>query len=248
MWYVYKLTNTVNNKLYIGITTNPSKRWETHLLASKDSQKPLYQSIRKYGVSIFTMEIICSDIMTEQAALLLEADYIKKLNTLVINRCGYNILAISGGRVITNGKFLCSSCGIEKEVLLFSKCSATVSGLTNSCKECIKEKDAVYYSQNKDAILDKKKDFWIENQENLKSKKRNWYQNNKEIVAERNKDYNNLNKDTISIQKKEYYLQNETSISDKKKEYWLKNKDAILARRKKKKAQDDERSGGSTNN
>jgi predicted GIY-YIG superfamily endonuclease len=108
MWYLYKITNTVNNKLYVGITTNPSKRWETHLVASKDSQKPLYQAIRKHGVPSFVMEIICADIMSEQAALLLEAEHIKKLNSLVINGHGYNINNSRSGNSSTSTRLVVS--------------------------------------------------------------------------------------------------------------------------------------------
>lgn len=58
---VYKITNTINNKVYIGITKcSLSKRWKEHKSASKKSNLHLYVSIRKYGLSNFKIEQIYS--------------------------------------------------------------------------------------------------------------------------------------------------------------------------------------------
>ena len=63
MAYIYKITNTINNKAYIGKTekTNPLNRWKEHI---KDANKvyknkrPLYEAIKKYGSNNFTFEVI----------------------------------------------------------------------------------------------------------------------------------------------------------------------------------------------
>lgn len=67
MGYIYKITNTTNNKCYIGVTTknNPNERWRGH----KDSIKsgrgcPLLRgAFNKYGEDAFKFEviIICFD-------------------------------------------------------------------------------------------------------------------------------------------------------------------------------------------
>ena len=62
MPYIYKITNQINKKCYIGKTLESiEKRWHQHKNeAEKDRSKnrPLYQAIRKYGIENFTIEIV----------------------------------------------------------------------------------------------------------------------------------------------------------------------------------------------
>lgn len=64
MGYVYKIINKVNNKIYIGITKyqNPKMRFYKHLAeyktSSNYSKRPLYEAMKKYGVSNFEFHII----------------------------------------------------------------------------------------------------------------------------------------------------------------------------------------------
>jgi group I intron endonuclease len=57
---VYKITNTVNDRVYVGLTTGPLRvRWQQHLSAAKtDVDKPLYRAMRKHGVDKFAAEVI----------------------------------------------------------------------------------------------------------------------------------------------------------------------------------------------
>lgn len=62
MMFIYKITNSVNGKIYIGKTTkaNIKVRWAQHVWeAGRDKRWPLQSAIRKYGVSNFTIETIC---------------------------------------------------------------------------------------------------------------------------------------------------------------------------------------------
>lgn len=59
--YIYKITNNVNNKVYIGQTvqTNAKMRWYSHCdYARKGKKSYLYDSMRKYGIDQFHWEII----------------------------------------------------------------------------------------------------------------------------------------------------------------------------------------------
>ena len=48
MGYIYKITNLINNKIYIGQTIRDVQiRWKEHL-RSKD-EAPIHKAIRKYG-------------------------------------------------------------------------------------------------------------------------------------------------------------------------------------------------------
>ena len=57
---IYKLTNTVNNKIYIGGTTETlDTRYHRHVVkALKGSEYPLHKAIREYGESAFEKTII----------------------------------------------------------------------------------------------------------------------------------------------------------------------------------------------
>lgn len=52
--YIYKITNKINGKVYIGKTTKTvQERWKEHLRESRTERsenRPLYRAIRKYGV------------------------------------------------------------------------------------------------------------------------------------------------------------------------------------------------------
>jgi len=83
---IYKITNSINNKLYIGQTWQIlSARFYQHT-HNKDCPK-LYNAMKKYGVSNFIMEPIFS-IKTQKDADAFEDFFIKKYDTI---KNGYNI-------------------------------------------------------------------------------------------------------------------------------------------------------------
>lgn len=56
---VYKYTNKVNGKVYIGITTrNLEDRHKEHFFKSVNDEKPFYRAIRKYGRNNFELKVI----------------------------------------------------------------------------------------------------------------------------------------------------------------------------------------------
>jgi group I intron endonuclease len=59
--YIYRITNKVNGKVYIGQTvqSNPKMRWYAHLdYARKGRKSHLYDSMRKHGIDNFDWEVI----------------------------------------------------------------------------------------------------------------------------------------------------------------------------------------------
>lgn len=60
--YIYKITNLINGKIYIGKTTSFLKRrWYEHISSSKkesDKNRPLYRAMNKYGLENFKIEQI----------------------------------------------------------------------------------------------------------------------------------------------------------------------------------------------
>lgn len=90
---IYKFTNIINNKVYIGqtIRIDPFIRINKHFKKEK-SRDLLYESIQKYGKNNFTIDIICSSLDTKYLNDL-EIFFISYFNSIVPN--GYNIK--SGG-------------------------------------------------------------------------------------------------------------------------------------------------------
>ena len=62
MAYIYKITNTINGKMYIGKTEQTiEKRFQQHCSDSQRdgiNNRPLYKAMRKYGVEFFSIEEI----------------------------------------------------------------------------------------------------------------------------------------------------------------------------------------------
>lgn len=59
---IYKITNKINNKIYIGSTVKTfPQRWAGHTFASRKGSGSIFQrAIKKYGRENFEVEIICS--------------------------------------------------------------------------------------------------------------------------------------------------------------------------------------------
>lgn len=89
MGCIYKITNTVNNKLYVGYTTGLfSKRMNQHKNDDYHYDTLLGRAINKYGWDVFKCEIIHEESDKEKL-LELERYYIKLLNSKTPN--GYNL-------------------------------------------------------------------------------------------------------------------------------------------------------------
>lgn len=60
---IYKITNLINNKCYIGKTNNSDRRWQDHQRLAitpghKEYDKALYKAMRRYGLNNFSFEMI----------------------------------------------------------------------------------------------------------------------------------------------------------------------------------------------
>lgn len=92
--YVYKITNLINDKGYIGITNNPKKRWENHK-CNNDPSMVIAKAIKKYGKENFSFEILLSNVSLDEIDSI-EQEYIEKYQTHVSTGKGYNVSR--GGR------------------------------------------------------------------------------------------------------------------------------------------------------
>ena len=58
MHYIYKVTNKINGKIYIGQTNNFEKRKREHLLDKRTNHQAFKRALNKYGFDGFDWEII----------------------------------------------------------------------------------------------------------------------------------------------------------------------------------------------
>ena len=132
---IYKITNLINNKSYVGQSIHIERRWQEHCQSSSNCL--IGKAIQKYGKQNFSFQIIEE---VEDISLLndLEAKYIKYFNSLAPN--GYNIILID-----SNEHHQFNSYSYE----VFSKILADIKNSTLSFKEISQKYDLdlsmIYY-------------------------------------------------------------------------------------------------------
>lgn len=94
--YIYKITNTVNGKMYIGQTRQTiARRWTEHKQCSKSKnlgyESLLYQAMKKYGIKSFVVEEVeeCSDELLNDREIYWIAHYGTVENGYNISRGGF---------------------------------------------------------------------------------------------------------------------------------------------------------------
>ena len=92
MFQIYKITNNLNNMVYIGSSIDVERRWRQHKEASINEKDhhynyPLMIAFRQFGVDNFTFEII-DTLPDYQTMIKAEHNWIIKENCIVPN--GYN--------------------------------------------------------------------------------------------------------------------------------------------------------------
>lgn len=108
MGYIYKITNQINGKMYIGKTEhiNPYDRWKEHksdYKRRKNENRRLYNSMNYHGIDNFSFEVIDC---VEDGQPLCEAEkyYINKYRTYIgfFDCNGYNCSLGGDGRSYLN--------------------------------------------------------------------------------------------------------------------------------------------------
>ena len=94
MGSIYKITNTVNGKVYIGQTRHDAEKTRIRDHLTGKGSRIIKSAIEKYGKDAFTYQILHDDIIPEFLDTL-EIEAIEKFNTVSPN--GYNLRAGGGG-------------------------------------------------------------------------------------------------------------------------------------------------------
>ena len=101
MAFIYKITNDVNGKVYIGKTLfSVEKRWKEHLnsrLREQCKNRPLYRAMNKYGVEHFSIEAVEQCI--DESASEREKYWISYYNSY---HNGYNATYGGDGKIYAN--------------------------------------------------------------------------------------------------------------------------------------------------
>ena len=219
-YYIYKYTNLINNKIYVGQCFEIEQRKRAHKSAAlKNSEAcPLfYRAIRKYGYENFVFEVI-ETIYTDQKGIDdREIFWIKELNARN-NDIGYNISIGGGGRGNPNNTDTHKQCPRCDKIKLrsedYTKSSYTHDGLRFCCQECGIKIDTEYreslsdeemerrnqirrdaYSENPEFFIGQVKKYYEANKEEILAKQREYYKNNPGIRSETNKKWRDENKD-----------------------------------------------------
>lgn len=92
--YIYRFTNLLNKKIYIGKTICPLERYRSHLATAFDEDSqcynyPLYKAIRKYGLNNFSFAVIL-ELVPNDKIYMVEREYMYKYNSLANIGWGYN--------------------------------------------------------------------------------------------------------------------------------------------------------------
>lgn len=158
MGYIYKITNKINNKSYIGQTITPIKdRMNKHYSHSKVATTGIDYAIHLYGQENFIVETLCECLNSELDVM--ERYYIQYYNTY---NDGYN-LTIGGQDISTKlildedqiiQEYLSGMTIIELSIK-YQCCQKTISNLLHNNNIKIR------HQNNEENILNKGKQFQI---------------------------------------------------------------------------------------
>lgn len=193
---IYKITNNINGKVYIGQTINSIKeRIRGHL---KEPSGYFPKALRKYGIENFTIEAIDDSAKTIDELNFLERKYIKELNTLRPN--GYN-LQIGGLNKIVHEE--------TKRKLSYSKhnpidCKCLLTGITYSFRNIRQVKNIGFSDKVVERALKKESRqsygfIWKYRNESFEDIKNSLYDSDVHKYRRNINDYVNFTKSKYSI-------------------------------------------------
>jgi group I intron endonuclease len=88
IYSIYKATNTINGKIYIGFDSDWPNRQKEHKYSIKNRNQKFYNALRKYGWDNFIWEVIYQSKDSTHCLNIMEPYFIKEYNSF---NEGYNL-------------------------------------------------------------------------------------------------------------------------------------------------------------
>lgn len=160
MAYIYKITNKINNKCYIGKTLKTiEERWKEHCYDYKrrdEEKRPLYSAMKKYGIENFKVEEIeqCDNQIVDKR----EKYWIQYFNSY---KSGYNATLGGDGKAYLDREKIIELYNKHKIIkIVADKMNCSTEGVSKILKqegiETLNVKETAILSQGKKvAMLDK---------------------------------------------------------------------------------------------
>lgn len=189
---VYVIRNVVNDKVYVGSTTQIlSKRFHKHkhqINCQRHKNYPLYVAMREIGVENFYIELIENFPCNSKEELhAREGHYIREFNSY---KEGYNALV--------SGRDKQQYYQEEKEYVN----QHNKENYEKNKEERLK-KNKEYYEKNKETILKQQKEHYEENKEKYHKKQAEYREKNRELIRQRDNERRSKNKDEINKKRRE---------------------------------------------
>ena len=175
---IYKVTNKINGKVYIGQSVDIGRRWRQHMTAEDDIY--FHKAIQKYGVDNFIWEVIekCKKSELDER----ESYWIEYYDSY--NK-GYNCTKGGDGGPVMHGED-----------------NPKWKGGISSDEDYYRQYSKQYYEKHKEKINEKNKQYYEENKEKAKE----YYETNKEQAKQQMKEYYEAHKEELKEKAKQRYL------------------------------------------
>jgi predicted DNA-binding protein YlxM (UPF0122 family) len=141
---IYKITNRINEKCYIGKSIDIMDRWMRHRSRAFQENDNAYDSyfyraIRSYGLENFSFEVIeeCNICELDEK----EKYYINLYDSYFKNNKGYNMTRGGDGGLKQDYSLVCS---LWNDGLTISEIAKEINGSRNTVKNILKSCDAGY--------------------------------------------------------------------------------------------------------
>jgi len=235
MYCIYKITNVINNKSYIGKTNNIEKRIKKHLyLTGKGIKRHLYNAILLYGWENFIVEIIQEG--TKENINSLEVYWINHFETTNKEK-GYNATfggeggdtwTLNQNKYATSKKLRIKNTGQKRSKEFCEKMSSLFKGrkVSEEQKEQISETLKKKYANGEIIVSEICVEF-IKNQLSRKGIKHKEESKQKMSIARKGKKYEDILDEETSLRIKE--KSKERMLSKNNINYKEINEDELLS-------------------
>ena len=231
IWVIYKHTNKINGKSYIGQTCTPTKvRWKSGYGYRKSCQL-FANAIEKYGWENFEHEIIEDEIKSVEEANEREKYWIAYYHTFIRDpECnGYNMTP--GGGAADNVRQTIEKDGEVQKVFICELPRFEAEGWRVLSK---KEVSKLWYEAHKEERRAKDREYHatyrIEHKKELAAKNKKYAEDNREKVKAKQREWMAENDEHIKAQKAAWLEAHKEEQKEKARQYYLANREKIIAR------------------